>query len=108
MATFCGDSVENGYDDIPLPLIFAMACNAAANTGIVNNPSLEDILRKSLPPNKIDVVQEIGWADRGQNPVGEYEYEVFLSFDDVMNLLLRIFQTNIKFARLELKILTFT
>ena len=46
----------------------------------------------------------MGRADRGQNPVGEYKYEVFLSFDDVMNLLLRIFQTSVKYVRdLELK-----
>jgi hypothetical protein len=98
MAAFCGDSIEDGYDGIPLPLIYSMPCTAAANAGI-NDPSLEDILRKSLPPNKIDVVQEMGRADCGQNPVGEYKYEVFLSFDDVMNLLLRIFQTSVKYVR---------
>ena len=98
MAAFCGNSIEDGYGGIPLTLIYAMPCTTAANAGI-NDPSFEDILWKSLPQNKIDVVQEMGQVNCGQNPVGEYKYEVFLSFDDVMNLLLRIFQTSVKYVR---------
>ena len=42
MATLYGDSIEDGYDGIPLPLIYPMPCTAAANAGI-NDPLLEDI-----------------------------------------------------------------
>jgi len=93
MAAFCGLSRENGYNGATLPLLFAMPCIPAANTGI-DNYHLKDILRKSLPPNKIDVVQEMASrADRGHNPIGVKKYEVFLSFDNVMHLVLCIFQT---------------
>ncbi|KAL7539694.1 hypothetical protein ACHAXR_009496 [Thalassiosira sp. AJA248-18] len=92
MAAFCGRSDEDENDDDDLPNILCMPCTSAANCGI-NNILLQYALRYSIPPNMIDVVQEMGRVDRGHDAIrGEHRYQVFLSFNVVMNLFLRIYQ----------------
>ncbi|KAL7526440.1 hypothetical protein ACHAXR_003455 [Thalassiosira sp. AJA248-18] len=94
MAAFCGDSdgASNDDDDEDLPDIHVMPCTSAANCG-VNNILLSHALRYSMPPHMIDFAQEMGRVDRGHDAAaGEHSYSIFLSFNVVMNLFLRIFQ----------------
>ncbi|KAL7535523.1 hypothetical protein ACHAXR_006542 [Thalassiosira sp. AJA248-18] len=95
MAAFCGQC-DDDQDDVnefmDLPDLFVVPCTSAANCG-VNNRALTHALRYSMPPHMIDVVQEMGRVDRGHDAAGgEHMYSIFLSFNVVMNLFLRIFQ----------------
>ena len=79
--------------------LLCMPCTSAANCGVGSNDCFQ-AFQYSMPPHMIDVMQEMRRVDRGCDAEpGYHRYEIFLSFNVVMNLFLRIFQNDSKTVR---------
>ena len=87
MVGFCGDVAT-------MLNLLCMPCTSAANCSVSSKECFR-AFRYLLPPHIIDIMQEMGRVDCAHNAKpGDHQYEIFLSFNVVMNLFLHIFQKN--------------
>lgn len=99
MAMFCESSTNNDKDkiddsdvDMVLPNLLIVPSTASGNAGI-SSKGCDRCYRYSIPPNLIDICQEMGRVDRGHDAQpGQHRYYIYMSFDDVMNLFVRTYQ----------------
>ena len=94
MAAFCGKTDDQvAEEDMELPNVLILPATASANCGF-SSIFCKRATRYSIPPNLIDIAQEMGRVDRTHDDAarGEHRYDLYISFHCVMNLFLRVFR----------------